>query len=89
MLFNSRRYQSETVREGWSVGAPMQLRGPWLRRLAAEQLWDSTLTLLVPDLDERKSSRGDLSYLRELTEISADELWKPAGENLEIRRYVF
>jgi len=89
MLFNFRLYQSEAVREEWSVGDPMELRGSWLRRLTAEQLWDSTLTLLVPDLDERKSSRGDLSYLRELTEISADELWKPAGENLEIRRYVF
>ncbi len=89
MLFNSRRYQIETVCEAWSVGDPMKLHGPWLRRLTAEQLWDSTLTLLVSDLNERKSSRGDLSYLRELTEMSADKLWKPTGENLKIRRYVF
>jgi hypothetical protein len=61
MLFNSRRYQIETVCEEWSVGDPMKLRGPWLRRLTAEQLWDSTLTLLVSDLNERKSSRGDLT----------------------------
>ncbi len=87
MLFNSRLYQSEAVREEWSVGDPMELRGPWLRRLTAEQLWDSTLTLLVPDLDERKSSRGDLSYLQKLAGMSADELWDLAGEHLEIRRW--
>jgi hypothetical protein len=87
MLFSSRLYQSESVRDEWSVGNPMELRGPWLRRLTAEQLWDSTLTLLVPDLDERKSSRGDLSYLENLTEMSADELWELAGQRLEIRRW--
>lgn len=87
MLFNSRLYQSEAVREEWSVGDPMELRGPWLRRLTAEQLWDSTLALLVPDLDERKSSRGDLSYLKKLAGMSADELWDLAGERLEIRRW--
>jgi hypothetical protein len=87
MLFNSRLYQSEVVREEWSVGDSMELRGPWLRRLTAEQLWDSTLTLLVPDLDERKSSRGDLSYLQKLAGMSADELWDMAGERLDIRRW--
>ena len=31
-----------------------------LRRLSAEQIWDSHLVLLVPDLDERKSAVGAL-----------------------------
>lgn len=87
VLYHSRLYQSEAVREEWSVGDPMELRGPWLRRLTAEQSWDSALTLLVPDLDERKSSRGDLSYLENLVDMSPADLWDLAGERLEIRKW--
>lgn len=87
ILFNSRLYQSGSVREEWTVGDGMPLRGPWLRRLTAEQLWDSSLTFLVPDLDERKRYRGDLSKLKELQAMSADELWDLAGRHLENRRW--
>ncbi|MGK0198824.1 MAG: hypothetical protein ACI91J_002103 [Yoonia sp.] len=87
VLYNSRLYQSESIREEWDPGVPTELRGPWLRRLTAEQLWDSMLTLLVPDLDERKGSRGDLSYLQKLVDMSPEDLWDLAGKRLEIRRW--
>jgi len=40
-------------------GDVADLRGPLLRRMTAEQAWDSLLTLVVPDLDRRLQSPGD------------------------------
>ena len=79
VLLNTRMYQSESVRETPEPGTAFALRGPQLRRLSAEQVWDSHLVLLVPDLDERKSTFQlsgvlDPKYLRKLTAMTADEI---------------
>ncbi len=34
-------------------GSPVPFRGPLLRRMSAEQMWDSLLTLVFADVDER------------------------------------
>ena len=54
VLLNTRLYQSEAERKELEPGEAFALRGPLLRRLSAEQLWDSLLVLLVEDLDARK-----------------------------------
>ncbi|MBA4020039.1 MAG: hypothetical protein C0483_22970 [Pirellula sp.] len=79
VLLNSKLYQSECDREEPEPGEPFAMRGPLLRRLSAEQIWDSLLTLLVEGLDERKprfNDRGMLegSYLERLTKMSASEV---------------
>jgi hypothetical protein len=80
VLLNTRVYQSEAVRETPKPGAPFALRGPLLRRLSAEQIWDSILVLLVEDLDTRRNltrhDRSELSpeRLRKLTAMTADEI---------------
>lgn len=79
VLLNTRLYQSEAERKDLEPGETYSLRGPLLRRLSAEQLWDSQLTLLVEDLDARKPlppDRGPVSreLLVKLTNMNADEL---------------
>jgi hypothetical protein len=79
VLLNTRLYQSEAVRETPEPAAAFALRGPQLRRLSAEQIWDSHLVLLAKDIDERKSTfrlEGvlDPQRLRKLTAMSADEI---------------
>ena len=56
VLLNTRLYQSEAVRETPEPAAAFALLGPQLRRLSAEQIWDSHLVLLAQDIDERKST---------------------------------
>ena len=90
-VLNTRLYQSESVRETPKPGVPCDLRGPLLRRLSAEQVWDSCLTLIVPDLDERASLRRtdesplDPGYLRKLQGMSADEIIARARDEMEYR----
>ncbi len=56
MLLKTRLYQSESLREMPEPTAICDLRGPQLRRLSAEQIWDSYLVLLAKDIDQRKST---------------------------------
>ncbi|WP_197442546.1 DUF1549 domain-containing protein [Lignipirellula cremea] len=79
VLLNSRLYQSRAVRGELEPGASFPLRGPLLRRLSAEQVWDSLLGFLVPDLDERKMQKKDrgphsLEEVTRLSQMTAEEL---------------
>jgi hypothetical protein len=91
VLLNTRLYQSEAVRERPEPGAAFGLHGPLLRRLSAEQIWDSHLVLLVPDLDERKSAlrhEGSLlnpARLRRLTAMTADEIIARSRDEMAYR----
>lgn len=65
VVLNTRTYQSEV-----SGGAPQaddtyHFQGPVLRRMTAEQLWDSILTLAVVDLDDRVGIEPQLRKARE------------------------
>jgi hypothetical protein len=91
VLLNTRLYQSEAVRERPEPGSAFGLHGPLLRRLSAEQIWDSHLVLLVPDLDERKSAvrhEGSLLNpvrLRRLTTMTADEIIARSRDEMAYR----
>lgn len=90
-LLNTRLYQSESVRETPKPGVSSDLRGPLLRRLSAEQVWDSCLTLIMQDPDERASLRRmdgsnlDPERLRRLSRMSADEIIARARDEAEYR----
>ena len=53
VLFNTRTYQSAVSTESPEAGENYHFPGPILRRMTAEQMWDSILTLAVIDIDER------------------------------------
>ena len=91
MLLNTRLYQSESMREEATPGSAFPMRGPMLRRLSAEQLWDSLLVLLVDAVDERKSllrrdhSELDPERLRLLTAMSAEQIIERAKVEMDQR----
>lgn len=49
VLLHTQLFQRQVV-QGDEDGPPC-FEGPYLRRMSAEQIWDSLLTLVVPDLD--------------------------------------
>lgn len=91
VVLNTRLYQSAAVRERPEPGTSFALQGPLLRRLSAEQIWDSHLVLLVPDLDERKpvlrheGSNLNPARLRQLSTLSAEAIIDRAREEMAYR----
>jgi len=78
MVFNSKTYQRSVNQNEVEPGEPYYFPGPILRRMTAEQLWDSYLTLAVPDIDERQGINRqpyDIEKLREAQNMSAEELY--------------
>ena len=103
-VYNSRTYQSEA--SGTDIAHPIDylMQGPVVRRMSAEQIWDSLLAMSVDDIDRRGDSAqgsnlryfGDAdvydSYAK-LREMSPDELIEYAdtfenGSRLERREAV-
>ena len=58
ILYNTETYQREAHRKDLAADEPYHFPGPILRRMTAEQIWDSllTLTLAAPDLYQRPRS---------------------------------
>jgi len=49
ILFNTETYQRQSFDHEVALGTPYHFPGPMLRRMTAEQAWDSFLTLARPD----------------------------------------
>jgi len=49
VLFNTSTYQRQVTREEVSPGVAYHFTGPMLRRMTAEQMWDSFVTLINPN----------------------------------------
>lgn len=60
VLLHTAAYQAQANSAPKAEDGPYLFSGPLLRRMSAEQIWDSVLTLVVgPDLDRYKLKRGD------------------------------
>ncbi|MEZ5330445.1 MAG: DUF1553 domain-containing protein, partial [Verrucomicrobiales bacterium] len=55
VIYNTRTYQREATATDVDI-AKYAFPGPVLRRMSAEQLWDSLMTITVPAIDERPGS---------------------------------
>ncbi len=80
ILYNSKTYQREVATEEVDPDKAYNFAGPVLRRLSAEQLWDSFVSLTIQDIDERSGYvRGD-NYLsgQELVDKNMPEILKMA-----------
>ncbi len=53
VLLNTRAYQSAVTRQEVAPGETYHFTGPVLRRMTAEQIWDSFVTLIRPDPDTK------------------------------------
>ncbi len=72
-LLNTRAYQAAVTREEYHAGEIYHFPGPILRRMTAEQIWDSFVTLIRPDPDSRNlvaeaESEQRLSMVRKLND---------------------
>ncbi|MGY8643868.1 MAG: DUF1549 domain-containing protein [Verrucomicrobiales bacterium] len=52
MIYNSKTYQREASQEETQLGVAYHYPGPVLRRMTAEQIWDSMVAMAVPDSDK-------------------------------------
>ncbi len=77
MILNSETYQRQACTFEVHPGEPFHFPGPILRRMTAEQLWDSILTLAVVDPNEYReppaSVRSDVIGV-DLNQVSAPEM---------------
>jgi Protein of unknown function (DUF1549)/Protein of unknown function (DUF1553) len=70
IIYTTEAYQREAVRQDVPDEA-YAFQGAKLRRLTAEQVWDSLMTLAISDIDTHKG--GDATNLHELYEKHKDE----------------
>lgn len=77
IIFNSETYQRQACFEEVNPGTPFHFPGPMLRRMTAEQLWDSFLTLAVVRPDEfrelKANARTEFISI-DLSSISANDV---------------
>ena len=61
VIFNTKAYQREASLKEITPGMPYHVAGPLLRRMSAEQIWDSVVAMVVPEPD--KPSRAHELYI--------------------------
>jgi hypothetical protein len=60
IILNTRAYQSEATTEAIPMGVAYYFQGPQLRRMTAEQAWDSYMTLVLGKPEAYKAPLSDL-----------------------------
>lgn len=68
ILYQTEAYQREASREEVQPGVPYLFPGPLLRRMSAEQIWDSLVAMSVDDPDRPNRAR-DLLSEQKLAEV--------------------
>tara|TARA_R110002096_G_scaffold100173_10_gene222034 strand:+ start:1123 stop:3369 length:2247 start_codon:yes stop_codon:yes gene_type:complete len=83
MIYLSDAYQRESSPAEVSLGQAYHFPGPVLRRLSAEQIWDSLVAMVVEDVD-RPSQRAELvrEQLITRTEWVANGVYDLSSEDL-------
>ena len=51
ILYNTKTYQRTSFQEDDELGTPYYFQGPVLRRMSAEQIWDSLVSMALPEAD--------------------------------------
>lgn len=87
MIYNTATYQRQVCSVEIPVGEPYHFPGPALRRMTAEQVWDSFLTLAVVDPDEYREMpahlRTDVIGM-DLTKVSAEVMMASERKGNEV-----
>lgn len=89
MIFNSETYQREASSHEVHPGEPYHFPGPILRRMSAEQIWDSFLVLAVVDPDEYREPPATVNTSItgvDLNSITAPELLDAMKDNQDMDR---
>jgi len=83
IVHRTRAYQREASLEEPELGVPYDFAGPVLRRLSAEQIWDSLVALTVENPDEPDHARNLASEERILrTRLIAEAVYEQRAPEL-------
>ncbi len=90
IIYNTKTYQQQATRHDLAPEEPYYFPGPILRRMTAEQIWDSLLTLTLVDPDAYQRPRSD-ALIRAVTldtshPASVEDLLRKADDLDEVRR---
>ena len=82
VLFNTRGYALGTNPAAVDPRTPYAFHGRAVRRMSAEQVWDSMATLVVPDLDERKGTALNplVRIYGQTLPMNAYDIWEELGK---------
>jgi len=73
VLYNTKSYQRAANGEELILGEPYHFAGPTLRRMSAEQIWDSIVALALPEADgyrpRLKSQLSAVEKVRKINEV--------------------
>ncbi len=70
VLYNTETYQRHAHTGEVPLGAPYYFAGPTLRRMSAEQIWDSLVTLAIPSADSYEPRlKGQISSIDKVEKI--------------------
>ncbi|MBL9152880.1 MAG: DUF1549 domain-containing protein [Verrucomicrobiales bacterium] len=70
VLYNTRAYQRAADANEIVLGEPYHFPGPILRRMSAEQIWDSVVALAIPEADTyRPRLKEQLAGIKKIREI--------------------
>ncbi len=73
LLYNTRTYQRQATPEDVPTDQAYHFPGPILKRMSAEQLWDSIVTLSIPEPDKRVTNDNGRRNTESMKAL-ADEL---------------
>ncbi len=83
MILHTETYQRQAYTEELQTGQPYHFPGPVLRRMTAEQVWDSFVTLASPNPYEYREAPYDMVTSNmgvDLNSVSAEEILKCENE---------
>ena len=89
VLYNTETYQRQACNEEVPLGTPYHFPGPVLRRMTAEQAWDSFLMLAVAPADYREplAELYEDAVAVDLTKASAEEVMESCRKRQKLDWY--
>ena len=91
-IYNSKTYQAQAYSKDIIEVSKFNFNGPIVRRLSAEQIWDSLLTLTLSDIDQRyyptskyasAGVRDSYELFERLSEMNTDEIFKFVADSTD------
>ena len=92
-IYNSKTYQAQAYKKDIIEVSKFNFNGPIVRRLSAEQIWDSLLTLTLSDIDQRyyptsrnyasSGIRDSYELFERLSEMNTDEIFKFVADSVD------
>ena len=90
VLYNTQTWQRNVSAEEWTKGDPYYYPGPLLKRMSAEQLWDSIIGMIVQDMDERQGRPNQnqryYTQAEQLVGMSAEKILALAAKQTQANR---